>query len=155
IESAIIGRSSDEVTVLFTNSFHQLPENFVLRGGVDVVTAFIAASKHADNLRLVLRTTLPDLLGPKLREMVTTHPKIEIIPAKISDDELFRLYSEAQIFVVPSAALHALSVARAMHCGLICIASDAPGFEEYITNNVTGFLLSGRRDAVYSFEEET
>ncbi|NJM34914.1 MAG: glycosyltransferase family 4 protein [Rhodomicrobium sp.] len=155
IERAIAGRSQDEVTVLFTNSFHQLPDNFVLRGGVDVVTAFIAASRRAENLRLILRTSLPDMLGPNLRQIIATHPKIEFVPDKISDEELLKLYCRSQIFVLPSAALHALSVARAMHCGVVCIASDAPGFEEYITDEATGFRLEGRRAAIYSEEPET
>ncbi len=155
IERAMAVRSSDDVAMLFTNSFHQLAENFVLRGGVDVVTAFIAASRRADNLRLILRTGLPDMLGPRLREIIATHPKIEVVPHKISDEELFGLYCRAQIFLVPSAALHALSVARAMHCGMVCVASDAPGFEEYIEDGVTGFLLPGRREMVCSEEPET
>jgi glycosyltransferase involved in cell wall biosynthesis len=155
IERAIAGRSNDDVTLLFTNSYHQLPENFVLRGGVDVVTAFIAASRRHDNLRLVMRTSLPDMLGPNLRNIITTHPRIELVSSKITDDELFKLYCKAEIFLVPSAALHALSVARAMYFGMVCIASDAPGFDEYITDEETGFLVRGRREMVYSVEPET
>jgi glycosyltransferase involved in cell wall biosynthesis len=155
IERAMASRSSGEVTLLFTNSFHQLPESFVLRGGVDVVTAFIAASRRAGNLRLIMRTNLPDMLGPNLRQMIAGNPNIEVISEQVSDDELFQLYCKSQIFLVPAAALHALSVARAMHCGMVCIASDAPGFEEYISDEVTGFLVPGRREAVYSEEPET
>jgi glycosyltransferase involved in cell wall biosynthesis len=155
IDTAIAARRPEEVTLLFTNSYHQLPENFVLRGGVDVVTAFLAASKHADNLRLVLRSTLPEMLGPELLRVIRTHPKIALVDGKISDEELFKLYCRAQIFLVPGAALHALSVARAMHCGLVCIASDAPGYEEYIEDEITGLMLSGRRAAIYSPEPVT
>lgn len=155
IEEAIPKRGSGEITMLFTNSFHQIAESFVLRGGVDVVTAFIAASRRHDNLRLVMRTSLPDMLGPNLRQIIYGHPKIEILPDKITDDELFNLYCRAEIFLVPSASLHALSVARAMHCGMVCVASDAPGFEEYLTDEVTGFLVPGRREMVYSEEPET
>ena len=117
-----------------------------------MVTAFIAASRRHDNLRSSC-ARLPDCWDP-ISEIIYGHPKIEILPDKITDDELLALYCRAEIFLVPSASLHALSVARAMHCGMVC-ASDAPGFEEYLTDEVTGFLVPGRREMIYSEEPET
>ncbi len=156
IERIAAGRTpDDEVKLLFTNSFHQMQENFALRGGLDVLKAFFSASKRAPNLKLVLRSELPEALGSDFVRAVRSHPRIEVMDKKITDEELLKLYGEAQIFLVPAAALHALSVARAMHCGMVCIASDVPGYEEYIEDGVTGFLLPGRREAIYRREPET
>jgi glycosyltransferase involved in cell wall biosynthesis len=155
VRAAGAERRPDEVVMLFTNSFQQHPDTFVTRGGVDVVTAFAIASKYAPNLRLVLRSGLHEIIGPNLEQFLRTHPKISLLEGKIGDDELLTLYCQSDIFLLPAAGLHCLSIARAMHCGLVCIASDAPGYEELIADKVTGFLLPGRREAIYDVEKES
>jgi glycosyltransferase involved in cell wall biosynthesis len=155
IRAASAGRESDDVVMLFTNSFHQHPENFVIRGGVDVVTAFVIASKYAPNLRLILCSSLHEIIGADLEHFLRSHPRVTLIESKLGDEELHALHCQADILLIPSARAHCLSVARAMHYGLVCIASDAPGYEELISDQVTGFLLPGRRSAICEVETET
>lgn len=155
IRAASGDRQSDDVVMLFTNSEEQRPDDFVTRGGVDVVTAFAIASKYAPNLRLILRSGLHEIIGANLEHYLKTHPGVTLIEGRISEEELFGLHCQADLFVLPSARVHCRAIARAMACGLVCIASDAPGFEEFITDKVTGFLLPGRREALYDVEPET
>jgi glycosyltransferase involved in cell wall biosynthesis len=155
IQAARAGRETDEVVMLFTNAAQQHPDDFVTRGGVDVVTAFAIASKYAPNLRLILRSGLHELIGPNLADFLRNHKKVAVVEGKMSDEELFSLYCQSDMLLIPAAGLHCLPVARAMHCGLVCIASDVPGYEELITDKVTGFLLPGRREAIYNVEPAT
>ena len=49
-------RKRDMLTLLFTNSWHQNPASFFVRGGLDVLEAFGVLKRRYPRLRLVLRT---------------------------------------------------------------------------------------------------
>jgi len=49
------------------------------------------------------------------------------------------------VFLIPSVGLHALSVLRAMYCGMAVVVSDAPGNDEFVADNQTGVIVPGRR----------
>src|SRR5207248_2459459 len=53
--------ASEPIHLLFTNSWHQMPGNFFLRGGLDVLEAFDILHERYPQLRLTLRTRLPGL----------------------------------------------------------------------------------------------
>ena len=144
-------RDKPDIDILFTNSWHQRTESFVLRGGLDLLLAFFEIEPQYPTLRLTLRSGLPDLLeGTDIARRVRGHPKIRLLPDRLSDAEMLELLLRADIFFLDAASLHSISVLRAMYCGLACVVSDVPGYEEYVRADDTALVVPGRRAVIYS-----
>ena len=146
------------VEILFTNSWHQDAFSFFLRGGLDLVFAFLEVEKQFPNIHLTLRTVLPDTLNnirPDYISFIRSHPKITVLPDMVSEEEVFELFLRADIFCLHAYGLHTVSVLRAMYCGNACIVSDAPGYDEYLTDGETGIVLPGLRAEIYSEDAES
>lgn len=144
-------RDKTDVEILFTNSWHQRSQSFCLRGGLDLVLAFLQVEPQFPNLRLTLRTALPDIVEQtEVARVVRAHPKITVLPEQLSDAEMLDLFLRADVFFLDAASVHSISILRAMYCGLACVVSDAPGYEEYVTPDETAIVLPGRRAAVYT-----
>ncbi|MFM7148458.1 MAG: hypothetical protein ACKO23_01320, partial [Gemmataceae bacterium] len=58
---AVSHREDGTLAILFTNSWHQDPRNFYLRGGLDVLEAYRVLRERYPHLRLVLRSSIPPL----------------------------------------------------------------------------------------------
>ncbi len=145
-----------EIEILFTNSWHQRPGNFFLRGGLDLVMAFLAIEQHLPNVRLILRSVWPEPLeNSEVAPIVRKHPKITLLEKPMSDAEMLDLFMRADIFALDAASLHSVSILRAMYCGAACIVSDAPGYEEYVRHRETAIVMPGRRAAVSSEDPES
>jgi len=141
-------------TFLFTNSWSQQESSFVLRGGSDVIRAFLQLVAKYPDVRLIVLSTLPvSHYGEEFRGFVRRIPNLMLIEQRASDDELVELLMTADVFLVPSVGLHALSVLRAMYCGLPTVVSDAPGNEEFVTHDRTGIVVPGRRGKTAWYDE--
>jgi glycosyltransferase involved in cell wall biosynthesis len=144
------------VEIFFTNSWHRHPTNFFLRGGQEVLSAFIQLQKKFPNTRLTVLSTIPESFQKTdLFKENRENPNISIIDRRVSDEELFEIVVKASIFVLPSAGLHSVSILRAMGCGAVCIVSDAPGFSEFIEHGRNGMVVKGIKDRVYMIDDET
>jgi len=134
----------EEVKILFTNSWHDGPESFILRGGLDVLVGFLKIAEQCPNLKLVIRSSLPPMLsGTNIEEIMNTHPRIQLITERLKDDEMVRLFADADIFALNAAALHSISLMRAMTCACACIVSDVPGYSEYLKDGESGIVMQG------------
>jgi glycosyltransferase involved in cell wall biosynthesis len=144
-----------EVEILFTGSWHQLEQSFFLRGGHELVMAFLEIEEAHPDIRLILRTAWPEpWKGTAIERRVRGHAKITLLEEKLSDAAMIDLFRRADIFALDSASLHSISILRAMQCGAACIVSDIPGYEEYVDRN-SAITLPGRRAAVYSEDPES
>jgi glycosyltransferase involved in cell wall biosynthesis len=149
-------KAGDEIEILFTNSWHQHPTNFLLRGGHDLLGAFIAISNANPNVRLTMRTSVPETgLSPEFVKILRGHPKVTLLEDKMTDDEIIDLFARADIFVLHAAALHSVSVMRALYAGCACVVSDAPGYEEYVADGQTGLVVRGMHEAIYTTDPES
>jgi len=141
------GRERDGVIrILFTNSWNPWNEafsNFYLRGGLDVLEAFSILSSRYPNLRLILRTSLPPDLDKRYLKIIKTCP-VEVVDQFLSEKELQKLKAKADIFVLPSARLHVVSVVEAMAYGSAIVVSDGWGMQEYIEHGRNGIVIPGR-----------
>jgi len=143
-------REKPDIDILFTNSWHQRTPSFVLRGGLDLLLAFFEIEPQFPNLRLTLRSGLPEILdGTDIAARVRGHPKIRLLPDRLSDEEMLGLLLRADIFFLDAASVHSISILRAMYCGLACVVSDVPGYEEYLTPDQTAIVVPGRAAAIY------
>lgn len=133
-------------TFLFTNSWSHEEGSFILRGGADVLGAFIQLVAKYPDARLILLSPLPvSYYGAAFGDFVRRLPNVHVIDTRVSDDELVELMLAADAFLIPSVGLHALSILRAMYCGLPVVVSDAPGNEEFVRDGETGIVVAGRR----------
>jgi glycosyltransferase involved in cell wall biosynthesis len=151
-QGARVGRQG--TTFLFTNSWSQQEGSFILRGGPDVVGAWIElVAKHPASQLIILSTLPVSHYGPEFPKFVRSVPNLHVIDHRVSDDELVDLMLAADVFLIPSVGLHALSVLRAMYCGMVVVASDAPGNDEFVNHDQTGVIVEGRRGKTAWYDE--
>lgn len=136
------GRSG--CTFLFTNSWGQQDESFVLRGGMETVAAFGALVARRPDCRLILRTAIPKLFGPGFEALVRGIPNVEIVDERLGFEDFIGLFLRADVFLIPSCGLHTVSILQAMACGAATIASDAPAVDEFLADGETGLAVRGR-----------
>jgi glycosyltransferase involved in cell wall biosynthesis len=134
--------ASDEVHLLFINSWCQVPENFYVRGGLDVLEAFAVLHERYPQLRLTLRTRLPPLDDHYHR--IIERGWVRVIDRFLSAEEMADLHARSHVFLLPAARVHIVSLLQAMSYGLAVVASDGWGIGEYVTHERNGLIVEGR-----------
>jgi glycosyltransferase involved in cell wall biosynthesis len=149
-------RPGRTVRMLFTNSWHQAPENFRNRGGLEVVKAFVELHRVFPDVHLTVRSAFPPFPpGDEIGAALAEHPAITVVDGPVSDDALSDMLADADIFLLPSAALHSVSVMRAMAYGAVCVVSDLPVFAEFLQHGESGVVIPGRHAKVYDTDPES
>jgi hypothetical protein len=133
---------AEHIHLLFINSWCQIPSNFYLRGGLDVLEAFATLHERYPQLRLTLRTNLPPLADHYHR--ILEAGWVRVIDRFLSAEEMEALLAESHVFLIPAARVHIVSLLQAMSYGLAVVASDGWGFEEYVTPEHNGLIVKGR-----------
>lgn len=134
---------TDAVTLLFTNSWHQGATGFYLRGGLDVLEAYSKLYSEYKNLRLIVRSKLPTDLDGRYRQIIE-RCNVTVIDRFLPADEIQLLFESSDIYLLPSARLHVVSILQAMAHGLTIVASDGWGIAEYIDHERNGLIVAGR-----------
>lgn len=147
-------RADDDVVFLFTNSWHQDPDSFAKRGGIEVLVAFLTLLMRRPNCRLIVRSVLPDHLDPSVRDVVRNHPRIEVYEDVIPDAALYELLFRTDVFLLPSMHLHTISMLRAMATGGVVVTTDAVAIEEFVAHGETGFVVPAWKNVVYRDDRE-
>lgn len=142
----------EPIDLLFTNSWHQQTGNFDLRGGLDVLEAFAVLRDRYPQLRLTLRTGLPNL-SERYRRIIEKG-WVRVIDRFLSARELNALLTDSHIFLLPAARVHIVSVLQAMAHGLAVVTSDGWGFEEYVTHERNALVVKGRHGKVSWVDHE-
>ena len=132
----------EPIDLLFINSWCQVPENFYVRGGLDLLEAFAVLRTRYPNLRLTLRTALPALADHYHR--VLESGWVRVINRFLTTDEMADLHAKSHIFLLPAARVHIVSLLQAMSYGLAVVASDGWGIEEYLDHDRNGLVVRGR-----------
>jgi glycosyltransferase involved in cell wall biosynthesis len=139
--------------LLFTKSWHQAPNSFYVRGGLEVLEAFAALHNAYPELRLTLRTRLPHDL-PMRHRAIIKDCRVTVLDEFLPAPELEKLMLSSHIFLLPAARIHIMSVLKAMAYGLVPIVSDGWGMREYVDHRRTGLVVRGRYGKV-SWNDET
>jgi glycosyltransferase involved in cell wall biosynthesis len=132
----------EPIHLLFINSWCQIPENFFVRGGLDVLEAFAILRERYPQLRLTMRTSLP-LLADHYHQIIESG-WVRLVNRFIPAAELAELHAQSHIFLLPAARVHIVSILQAMSYGLAVVASDGWGMEEYLTHERNGLIVRGR-----------
>jgi len=132
----------EEIHLLFINSWCQVPENFYVRGGLDILEAFAILHERYPQLRLTLRTALPALDNHYHR--ILEKGWVRVMNRFLSAEEMAELHASSHIFLLPAARVHIVSLLQAMSYGLAVVASDGWGIEEYLEHERNGLVVKGR-----------
>jgi glycosyltransferase involved in cell wall biosynthesis len=132
----------EPIHLLFINSWCQVPENFYVRGGLDVLEAFDVLKERYPQLRLTMRTHLPPLDDHYRR--VIERGWVRVIDRFVTADEMAELHAESDVYLLPAARVHIVSLLQAMARGLAVVASDGWGIEEYVEDGRNGLVVRGR-----------
>jgi hypothetical protein len=133
---------SEEIHLLFINSWCQVPANFYVRGGLDILEAFAILHERYPQLRLTLRTELPTLDDHYHR--ILEKGWVRVMNRFLSAEEMATLHAGSHIFLLPAARIHVVSLLQAMSYGLAVVTSDGWGIEEYVTHERNGLIVKGR-----------
>jgi glycosyltransferase involved in cell wall biosynthesis len=141
----------DRLRILFTNSLHNDPHSFYLRGGHLMLEAVLRARRRIPNVELTVLSSVPDNLT---QHFTPAHlADVTWIDTPVDDATLERMLYEHHLFALPAAGLHSFSMMRALSHGCVPIVSDALGYEEYIAGIDDSVLqIHGVRDLVYRDE---
>jgi hypothetical protein len=138
--------------ILFTNSLHNNPDSFYLRGGHHLLTAFERLRKSGMDIALTVLSAIPDSLPARFTPAQLE--SVDWIDERVDDAALEQLFLSHHLFALPAAGLHSHSLMRAFAHGCVPILSDAPGYEEY-TQGIEDSVLTmrGVRSLVYTEEK--
>jgi glycosyltransferase involved in cell wall biosynthesis len=141
----------ERLRILFTNSLHQDPRSFYLRGGHHMLAAFSRLRRSLPDIELTVLSSVPeDLLE---RFTPTQLVGVNWINKRVDSAALERLFLDHHFFALPSAGLHSYSMLRALAHGCVPIVSDALGYEEYTQGIEDSVLpIRGVRAMVYRQE---
>jgi glycosyltransferase involved in cell wall biosynthesis len=133
-----------KLTLLFTSSMNWRNETFYIRGGVDVLNAFLDLAERHPQLHLVFRSQLPENLSPRLRDAVATHPRIRWLTGFVPWEEYRQILTEADLFVMPSVLPYRNGLIQAMRWGIVPVIADCMHAHEVLEAGVTGVVVPGR-----------
>ena len=98
---------------------------------------------RARALTFNLRSKMPENLDHRYRRIIE-RCNVQVIDQFLSGEEIEALLSSADIYVLPSARLHVVSILQAMAYGLAIVVSDGWGIEEYVNDGRNGLIVRGR-----------
>lgn len=136
-------KDNSKITILFTNSWGQHSWSFYLRGGIDILEAFSILSSKYPQLQLVIRSQLPEDLDNRYQKIVEDD-RVQVIDRFLPKEQLEMLFYEADIYALPAARIHVVSILGAMAHGIPVVVSDGWGIEEYVEHEWNGLVVSGR-----------
>ena len=146
------GSALPTIDLLFINSWCQVPSNFYLRGGLEVIEAFGVLKDRYPQLRLTMRTALPPLSDHYKRIMEAGW--VRVVDRFVSAEEMADLHAGSHIYLLPAARVHIVSLLQAMSYGLAVVGSDGWGIREYLDHERNGLVVPGRYGVASWADEE-
>lgn len=135
------------ITILFVGSIN-IPKDFDIKGGKEVLEAFSRLSQKYDNLELVIRSIVPEHIKEKYKKL----KNIRIIDEIISWDALEKEFQCADIFLFPSHNTPGLAILDAMSYELPVITTDVWANPELVRDGETGFMVKKSNEINYYIE---
>lgn len=127
-----------KVKLLFVNSGNiNTSQHFGVKGGKEVVEAFLRLSQRYPNLELVLRSGMPLETSQRCRQA----RNIKVIDQPVPWPELEQEWKTADIFVLPTRVTPFGVFLDAMSYELPIVTTDVWGNPEMVEGGRTGFLV--------------
>jgi glycosyltransferase involved in cell wall biosynthesis len=143
----------NQPTFLFTNAKKQEPKAFFNQGGHIVLEFWKQFKKNNRDGLLIL-----DSYKPLENELTDSDVDTDFLQQELGQsiiwiDEYLTKYEKdtllqkSDFLLLPGTSLHSTSIMQAMKLGTIPIASDVIGTDTFISDNKTGIILKGMREA--------
>lgn len=139
---------------VFINSSNQNSANFFRRGGHLVLRFWKDFVGDGREGLLMLRCTMPDDIELQGYGVDVAWVKSQIgrsiawDQSYLANYEMQALMSSAHFVLLPSVALHSVSIMEAMWAGAIPVVSDCVGVSGYVTDEENGIILYGGQKEV-------
>jgi len=144
--SRTVARASDEDTVriLFVGSGN-IPGQFEVKGGMEVLAAHARLIKKYDCVELVMRSDMPGHWKKVARRL----PRTTVLDGRLPPEALRRLFDSAHIFLFPSYNTPGLVFLDAMNHELPIVTTNVWANSEMIVDGVGGFIVPASRRVPY------
>jgi len=134
-----IKKDHDGVNFLFVGSSNLMnSRNIQFKNLKETIIAFDRISTKYDQISFTIRSYVPE----ELKEIAKKNSKIKIIENFLKEEELFDLYVNSDIFVLPSHETSGISLLDAMSFQIPVIAMGIYDIPETITHLKNGILIS-------------
>jgi len=141
--SAPVRRQSGEpLRLFFNNSWHQIPSNFFVRGGLFVLNVCERLVRDGSPFHLIIRSRLPRGIIKRYRSLLSS-PAVTVVEGYLDSQSYSSLMSSCHVYLLPAAGIHVYSLLDAMYQGLAVVTSDGWGISNYVTNEINGLILPG------------
>ena len=127
--------NKDKVRLLFVGSAN-IPGNFRVKGGGEVLEAFTILHQSYPNLELVSRSDVPEEIKTKYKGLDNL-----TLGKTIPWEQLVEEFKSSDIFLFPSHATPAFAILDAMSYELPVITTDVWANHELVENGKTGFII--------------
>lgn len=127
-------------TILFVGSVN-IPGQFELKGGMEVVAAFERLRDEFPDARLVIRSDMPDAWRARCRR----DPRIVVEDGIVDEARLDAMFREACLFWFPAYNTPGLAILDAMSYELPVVATDVWANAEMVRDGETGVVIPGSR----------
>jgi hypothetical protein len=135
-------RFAEPLRLFFNNSWHQIPSNFFVRGGLFVLTACERLVREGVPIHLTIRSKLPPEIVDRHRSLFS-NPAVTVVDRYLDWQSYSSLMGGSHVYLLPAARVHVYSLLEAMYHGLAILTSDGWGIDNYITPEVNGLVLPG------------
>ncbi|MBI4333641.1 MAG: glycosyltransferase family 4 protein [Chloroflexi bacterium] len=127
-----------KVKLIFVNSGNiNTSQHFAMKGGKEIVEAFLRLKQRYSNLELAIRSALP----PEVRQKCQQAGNIKVIDRPVPWPELEREWKTADIFVLPTRITPFGVFLDAMSYELPIVTTDVWGNAEMVKDGTIGFLV--------------
>ena len=138
---------NEPVHVLFSSSWHQESVGFFVRGGVDLLEAFDRVAARDSRLHLTVRCAIPGgWCKDRFGQLQAKYggDRVRNLSAYLAPEEWRGLLLSSDIFALPAARIHVVSLLDAMAHGVTVLTSDGGAIEEYVTDREPGLSCHGQ-----------
>lgn len=131
-----------KIRLLFVGSITN-PETFIRRGGNYALECFKILSKKYD-VELLVRSTVPNEIRKKYQDL----ENLIFVENPLPKDELFNLYLESDISLLPGHVYPLMATLESMACGLPVVTINGWANSEFVDHEITGFLVEPAKKVI-------
>jgi glycosyltransferase involved in cell wall biosynthesis len=136
-------RNKENFQILFMGSISN-SEDFLIKGGLDVLRIFTQLIKKYPNLKLLVKCKVPE----KIKKQYF-HKNIKFIEEIISYEEIQKIYSSSDILLMPGHTYFLMAFLESMSYGVPIVALDTYAVKDYVIDKKTGFLIKPSKNFPY------
>jgi len=140
--------NKNNVKLLFVGSAN-IPKDFDIKGGKEVVEAFIRLTKKYDNLELVIRSYVPEHVKQRCKKIENIRIIDSVIPWNVLEEE----FKISDIFLFPSYNTPGLAILDAMSYELPVITTNVWANKEMVQDGKSGYLIDCSTEVQYYTNE--